>query len=217
MKKPFLLACLASVIVAAPALAQQGDDTIEVWTYSARYLEAMAGMATVTMASDNIETTATGARLGVIAGWGRQFWATEDGIGLAGSFETEVGYSAGEACGSPSYDPNQERCIKTGLDVYGGAKFGANLHDRVIPYIKAGLSSGKVKSAYTNPLYGDPQTSGEFIRIGFGMDYNLGEAQTWIGTPLVHQTYVKLEYRINNFDFHTTGGQLLVGVGRRFP
>ena len=197
----FAAALAASTALAAPAFAQDTDSTF------------------------------TGPRAEVIAGWDRvddgstpNSEAT-DGVVYGGAvgYDFQVGHAVlgfeGEATGATTKQratsvivPGDNFRVSAGRDLYVGARVGFTVGPRALIYAKGGYTNAQVDTRYVNgaTTVEDSETLDGW-RAGAGVEVGVGR-----------NMYVKGEYRYSNYTQASGSSidldrhQVVAGVGVRF-
>lgn len=135
--------------------------------------------------------------------------------------EGEVTGSTGKATNSPVNGLGYGR-VKSGRDLYAGARIGLLASPSTLVYVKGGYTNGRLDLTASD---GTTETGDHFnldgYRVGGGIEHAIGT-----------HTYAKIEYRYsnygnarfeyasggntNNFSVDTDRHQVVVGVGWRF-
>ncbi|MGY4397286.1 outer membrane immunogenic protein [Sphingomonas sp. UYAg733] len=190
MKIKFLLASVAMLAVATPAMAQ---DTVEEFKGGAR-IEARAVLDHVRLSVDNDSAGKTGFGYGVEAGYDGTF----SGF-VVGAYAGIEG-STTKAC--DDFD-----CIKAGRNITVGVRAGSVVGKGLL-YVKGGYSNGRLEIEDT-----DFGANTDGFHLGAGYEVNVS-ANTYVKAEYVYTNYSVGDTLGSDFDLQRHQG--LVGVGFRF-
>lgn len=214
----FAAAALAASALATPAFAQDVDPT-----FTGPRIGALAGFDAVKAGSSEDsdiqgdDQSAEGFLYGLDVGY-------DVAVGrLIVGVEGELTDSTGKVDNDYS-DPNYYGFgrVKTGRDLYIGARIGTKVAPKTIAYVKGGYTNQRLNVLAANGTYEqDDHFNLDGWRVGAGVEQALGR-----------NAYAKLEYRYSNytnadytftdgstssnFDIDTDRHQVVVGVGFRF-
>ncbi|MBB4618955.1 outer membrane protein [Sphingomonas abaci] len=217
MRKRLAVVCVAGVLVAAPAFAQEVNPT-----FTGPRVEATLGWDHVN-AGSNAQGTGRSHRNidGLVYGGGIGYdIATAGGVVLGA--EGEI---TGSTAKSDRYDYTQDfgyGRVKAGRDLYAGVRVGILASPTTLVYVKGGYTNAKL-----NVLAGNTDTTTDTSfkldgwRVGAGAEHALSS-----------NSYAKVEYRYSNygrgrvnysdggtsgaFDVDTDRHQVVASYGFRF-
>ena len=220
MKKIMMILASGCTLMAVPAMAQEAGST-----FTGPRVEAILGYD-VTKAGSSVDDDATvgndqsteGLLYGV--GLGYDFDAGPVVVGVEGEFTDSTAKTKYE---NGDFEGFGFGNVKTGRDLYVGARVGAKVSPNTLVYVKGGYTNAKYDirtSDGTTELNEDIDTDG--WRAGIGAEHALSE-----------NTFAKVEYRYskygeaeidNNgalpdsdrFDVDTDRHQVVAAVGWRF-
>jgi len=197
-------ALLAATAASTPALAQARAP------FTGARVEALVGYDRLNPGNDGGDK-AGGVLYGVGAGY--DFQAGRAVLGV----ESEVSDSTTRTAGQDVLATGDRVALRTGRDIYAGARLGFLPSPTTMIYAKGGYTNARFKVGYTAPA-----TTG--TDFGFTTDgYRLGAGVEHAITP---NTFVKAEYRYSNYSranfdgsklaIDTDRHQGVVGIGVRF-
>jgi outer membrane immunogenic protein len=194
MRTLLVVASLAAVSIAAPALAQDSGRA----PFTGFKVEGLAGWDHPRVPGDH----ANGVTYGVGAGYDYQTGGVVLGI------EGEASDSTTKRCVGGFAIAGDNLCASAGRDLYVGGRVGAAVAPNTLLYAKAGYTNGRINTDYTTPTgvgaFRDHRNLNGF-RVGGGIEQSLGG-----------NAYVKAEYRYSNYEQNVDRHQVVAGVGFRF-
>jgi outer membrane immunogenic protein len=194
MRKLFVVASLAAVSIAAPAVAQDQAPS-----FTGIRVEGIAGWDRPQVPNDH----GNGFLYGVGAGY--DFQAGRLVLGVEG----EASGSTAKRCVASVNAVGDQLCVKTGRDLYVGGRIGTLVAPTTLLYAKAGYTNARINTDYTGVAGGLASFSAhqnhDGYRLGAGIEQSLGG-----------NAYVKAEYRYSNYDQNISRHQVVAGFGFRF-
>lgn len=183
-------------------------------------LTLLVGIAAASPAMAQERAPFTGFRLEGLLGWDRvQSGGRDDAVGygigagydmqLGGALlgiEGEVSDSDSRQCSGAATLADPRLCLKTGRDLYAGARVGAVMGNALV-YAKAGYTNARGKFT-SNDGVNETTLAGrtlDGIRAGAGAELALGA-----------NSFVKTEYRYSNYERGVERHQVMGGFGFRF-
>ncbi|MEI9853044.1 MAG: outer membrane beta-barrel protein [Sphingomonas sp.] len=201
MRTLFITASIAAIVAAAPAQAQERDQS-----FTGPRAEAVVGWDRVDDgASSNVDASdgvVYGAQIGYDYDLGKAV------VGIEGeATDSTVKESAGAVIAA-----GDSLSVKAGRDLYLGGRVGFKVGDRTLLYAKGGYTNAKINTLYTAPSTSVATSDTvDGWRAGAGAEVRLSKG-----------IYAKGEYRYSNYselsgypvdiDRH----QVVAGVGVRF-
>jgi outer membrane immunogenic protein len=188
MTKIWTLLAAGSALAATPALAQTEVNT----TFTGPRVEAIVGYD-ITKAGSSVDNDTTDSDDqsidGLLYGIGAGFDFAAGGVvlGIEGEYTdstAKTGYDNGDFEGFGFGN------VKTGRDLYVGARAGVLANPQTLVYVKGGYTNARfdvLASDGTTELSSNFDTDG--WRLGAGVERAVGE-----------NTFVKLEYRYSNYN-----------------
>lgn len=189
--KKFFAAAIATLAVAAPAVAQ---DTAPKTGFRA---EALAGWDRIEADGLDAEGLAYGGAIGY------DFQAGGAVLGL----EAEAMGSTGDKCFGAGTAIDPRGCIKSSRDLYAGVRVGGMVTPATMIYAKGGYTNTRIRGTVdtgTGPVLVASE-NGDGWRLGAGVEHSFG-----------NRLYGKAEYRYTNYEGDASRHQALVGLGVRF-
>jgi outer membrane immunogenic protein len=205
-------AAVTGALAASPALAQADADA----TFTGPRVEGLLGYD-ATKAGSSVNGGGSRTADGLLYGVGAGFDVAAGGavVGVEGEFSDSTakrGYNNAVAFGR----------VRTGRDLYVGARAGLRATPATLLYVKGGYTNGRYKVSASN---GTTDLRSHFNadgwRVGAGVEHTFGR-----------NTYAKVEYRYSNytsakvaypsgattnrFDVDLDRHQVVAGVGVRF-
>ncbi|MDB5663252.1 MAG: porin family protein [Sphingomonas bacterium] len=187
---PALLATVAAMATAAPALAQESAP------FTGARVEGIVGWDRLQDRGHNDDVM-----YGVSGGYDMQMGSALVGI------EAEAADSNNKTCFGAQTAADPRVCAKAARDLYVGGRVGTVVGGRTLLYAKAGYTNARVK------LTSDDGTNQVTLardnlngaRVGAGAEYAVGP-----------NSFVKAEYRYSNYEQGLERHQLVGGFGFRF-
>jgi outer membrane immunogenic protein len=215
MKLKLLAASALTLIVAAPALAQEA-------VVAGPRVEARVGYDNVNVnvafddGVDSLEANdgESGVAYGVEAGYD----VTVNKL-LIGGYVGITGASTGYC--SEIYGED-EGCIKAGRDITLGARLGYVMKGGAAIYAKGGYSNGQVKAEYEDfeDILEDFEVSEEVdgFHLGAGLEASIGATGIYGKLEYVYTNYANGEFVSDDFDARAglERHQVFAGLGIRF-
>jgi outer membrane immunogenic protein len=204
---------------------------------------AAATVATPALAQD-VGGPFTGPRVGAILGWdGLRAGSTEDSDFRGGDesadgllYGGDIGYDMafngavvgveGEITGSTAKVENNVDNfgygrVKTGRDLYLGARVGVLATPTTLAYVKGGYTNARLDLTRRNDVTTDRHYNLDGYRIGAGVEQSMG-GKAYVKAEYRYSNYgdARLEYangtNTDNFSVDTDRHQVVVGAGIRF-
>jgi outer membrane immunogenic protein len=191
--RSFALALFLSAAAASPAHAQ--DDASAPFT--GPRVEGLVGWDRVQANDDHDD--AIGYGVGV--GYDMQMGGAVVGV------EAEYSDSDNRTCVGARTVADPRICVKSGRDLYAGARVGTLVTPSMLLYAKAGYTNAQAKLTSddgTDQITLD-KTKLDGIRVGGGAEYALGT-----------NSFAKAEYRYSNYEQGVERHQVMGGFGFRF-
>lgn len=188
-------ALLAGALAATPALAQDADAPAGKEFQGFKVL-ALGGVDDVVVDGSD---TAGALYAGSV---GYDFQAGKLVVGVEG----EVGGSTARECERDLLVAGDRTCLRTGRDLYAGARAGIAIRDNTLLYVKGGYTNGRAVATYTagsTTIKDGDNLDG--WRAGVGFEFNAGK-----------RFVVRTEYRYSEYDQGVSRHQGVVGLGVKF-
>ncbi|WP_157216662.1 outer membrane protein [Flavisphingomonas formosensis] len=186
-------AALLVATAATPALAQDGPNP-----FTGARVEGQIGWDRIQADGGHKD----GVDYGVAAGY--DFAA---GRNMIVGGEVELSDSSTKQCYGSATALDPRDCLRTGRDIYVGARVGTLVTPRTLLYAKAGYTNARAK--FTEDDGSDRYTLArrdlDGVRVGIGTEYAVGP-----------NSYVKAEYRYSNYESGVSRNQVVGGFGFRF-
>jgi outer membrane immunogenic protein len=192
MRKLIVVASLAAVSLATPALAQDGSP------FTGVHIEGIAGWDRPQVPNDHTN----GIVYGVGAGY--DFQAGRAVLGIEG----EASDSSADKCVVGVAAAGDRLCVNAGRDLYVGGRIGALVAPTTLLYAKAGYTNARMNTDYTTVSgVGNFRVRDNLdgVRVGAGVEQAVGR-----------NAYVKAEYRYSNYEQNVDRHQVVAGFGIRF-
>jgi outer membrane immunogenic protein len=192
MRKLIVVASLAAVSLATPALAQSGSP------FTGVHVEGIVGWDRPQVPNDHANGIVYGA------GVGYDFQAGRAVLGVEG----EASDSSADKCVTGVAATGDNLCASAGRDLYVGGRIGAMVAPTTLLYAKAGYTNARFNTEYTTVSgVGNFRTRQDLdgFRVGGGVEQAVGR-----------NAYVKAEYRYSNYEQGVSRHQVVAGFGFRF-
>ena len=216
-----IFACGTAIAMSAPALAQEGNDS----TFTGPRVEALVGYEKTKAGSsmdDDVNQRNDQSIEGVVYGIGVGYDFDVGGMVIGAEAEL-TDSTAKTKFNDGDFEGFGLGSVKTGRDMYVGARVGVKVTPKVLVYAKGG---------YTNAKFDVLSRNGE---VEFRRDLDVDGWRAGAGAELAlnKHAYAKLEYRYskygkaevdfsgdvpdsNRFNIDTDRHQLIAAVGWRF-
>lgn len=184
------------------------------------FLTALVSVAAATPAMAQDRAPFTGFRIEGLAGWDRVQSGDHDdaiGYGLGVGYDMQAGGALvgieGEISDSDNRDcigaatvADPRLCLKTGRDLYAGARVGAVM-GKALVYGKVGYTNARGKFTSNDGVAETTLASSDLdgVRVGGGAEFALGP-----------NSFIKTEYRYSNYEQGVERHQVMGGFGFRF-
>ena len=187
----FAYAALLATTAVSPALAQESAP------FTGPRVEGLVGVDRVQTDSGRDDAVGYGAAVG---------YDMQMGGALVG-VDAEYSDSDARSCAGAASVADPRLCVKTGRDLYAGARVGTVVGGSTLLYAKAGYTNAQAK------LTGDDgtgqitldKTNLDGVRVGAGVEHAVGP-----------RSFVKAEYRYSNYERGVERHQAMAGFGFRF-
>ncbi|WP_219894481.1 outer membrane protein [Aquisediminimonas profunda] len=200
MLKPLSVAVVLATMIATPAFAQ-GEAP-----FTGPHVEALAGY----------EHTgdADGIMYGVAGGVDFQLG------GVIAGLEGELSDSTNKGSNVDVLQIGDSTNLKTGRDLYAGARIGFAVSPKTMIYAKGGYTNAKFDARYadaTGTVFTQGRTADGY-RLGAGIEqkFNLFGPSGFIKAEYRYSNYKNLDVGANDVNIDVDRHQVVVGLGVRF-
>ncbi|MFM5884672.1 MAG: outer membrane protein [Novosphingobium sp.] len=196
MKKFLMIG--AAFAAFAPAAAMAQDAT----SWSGAHIDAIGGWDQVKI-NDGIAPGVDYKKDGVVYG-GALGFDHDTGSVVLGA-EAELTGSTAKDCATIT---TTEYCLKTGRDIYAGARLGVAVGDArdTLLYFKGGYTNAQFKATQTTgSTVVTDSTDEDGYRVGAGIEHKFSDSVS-----------AKVEYRYSDYGSGVNRNQVVAGLGFRF-
>ena len=187
----FAYAALLATVAASPALAQEKAP------FTGPRVEGLVGWDRVQAQGDHDDAIGYGAAVGYDIQMG----------GAVVGLDAEYSDSDNRTCVGTTTAADPRLCLKSGRDLYAGARVGTVIGSSTLLYAKAGYTNAQAKLTSddgTGQITLD-KSNLDGVRVGLGAEHAVGP-----------RSFVKAEYRYSNYEAGVERHQAMAGFGFRF-
>lgn len=196
MKKFLVIGAAVAAFAPAAAMAQDAGS----WTGA--HVDAIAGWDQVKI-EDGIAPGVDYSKDGVVYGGGLGFDYDTGSVVLGA--DAELTGSTAKDCQTIT---TTTYCLKTGRDIYAGARVGVAVGDArdTLLYFKGGYTNAQFKAdATTGTTTVSSSTDEDGYRVGAGVEHKFSDTMS-----------AKVEYRYSDYGNGVNRNQVVAGLGFRF-
>ncbi|MFO1240873.1 MAG: outer membrane beta-barrel protein [Sphingomonadaceae bacterium] len=200
MLKPLSVAAVLATMIATPAFAQEQAP------FTGPHVEALAGYEHT--------SDADGIMYGVAGGVDFQLG------GVIAGLEGEFSDSTNKGSNTDVLQIGDSTNLKTGRDLYAGARIGFAVSPKTMIYAKGGYTNAKFNARYadaTGTVFTQGRTADGY-RLGAGIEqkFNLFGPSGFIKAEYRYSNYKNLDVGANDVNIDVDRHQVVVGLGVRF-
>ncbi len=196
MKKFLMIGAAFAAFAPGAAMAQDAGS----WTGA--HIDAIAGWDQVKV-EDGVTAGTDYSKDGIVYGGGLGF--DYDTGSLVLGAEAELTGASTKDCQTIT---TTEYCLKTGRDIYAGARVGVAVGDArdTLLYFKGGYTNAQFKAeTTTGSTVLEETTEEDGYRLGAGVEHKFGT-----------NVSAKVEYRYSDYGDGVNRNQVVAGIGYRF-